>query len=168
MSDTTSVAAPPKLAPAPSSTSGEAVSPRVLTSVLLDDGAPMRRRLVLGRPEASPTTGNHARFAPGRVVGYLVDRPPAQALFIFRAADGAATTKISGVSPSVHLLVLAATTRAVKKATAALRYLARSNIDPDCLSDGFWLRLAEFVTRTGSRRILHHVDALLRGERRGA
>ena len=154
----------------------DARAPHPLTAVRLENDAPMRRRLVFGRPdplaaldEPRPPLEELALFGPGRIVGYLVDRPPAHALFLFRTTARRAPTKISGVSPAVHLLLVAATTRAVTKASTALRYLSRrSDLDPDLLSDGFWLRLADFLLRSGSRRILPHVVELLRRERRRA
>jgi hypothetical protein len=139
-----------------------------LTAIRLDNDSPTRRRLLFGRPDPrAAALEEHALFGPGRIVGYLVDRPPAHALFLFRTAAARAPTKISGVSSAVHLLLVAATTRAVTKASTALRYLSRrSDLDPDLLSDGFWLRLADFLLRSGSRRILPHVEEMLRRERR--
>lgn len=140
----------------------------MLTTVSLSDGASTRRRVVFGDPDDVRIVDRRkdALFSPGRLVAYLVERAPARALFIFRTATVArAASSIVGVVPAVDLVLVASTARAVRKATTALRFLARTRgPDVDALSDRFWLRLADFVVARRSSRILPHVTELLRSE----
>jgi hypothetical protein len=148
----------------------------LLAAVRLSDEPPARRTILVGKPDDRRIIDGRtdALFAPGRLVAYLVERVPARALFIFRTASvHRGTTTIIGVSPDVHLLLVAATARAVRKARTALRVLVGTpDVDLDTLSDAFWLRLVDFVVARRSARIVPHVTELLRAEyaapRRGA
>ena len=142
------------------------------TSIRLGDQGRTRRRLVYGvvtKRYQLDDGGHQALLPPDRLAAYLVARDRVRALFFFRTGpDSLATTTISGVHPSVRLLFVASTSRAVTKATNSLRYLARlGTVDVESLPDGFWLRIADFVVRPRPRHILPEVDALLRQQRRG-
>jgi len=70
-----------------------------------------------------------------------------------------------GPSNAAGDMLVASTARAVRKATATLRFLARTRgPDVDALSDRFWFRLGDFVVARRSSRILPHVTELLRAE----
>jgi hypothetical protein len=141
----------------------------MLTVVRLSDDSSLRRRIVFGEPTELRSAGRHreALVPPSRLVAYLVERDRARALFVFRTApsgDGVTST-IAGVSPGVNLLLLASTSRAVRKAMNALRFLRRQ-LGPRVneLSDLFWLRFADFACGRRATHVLAHVADLLRAE----
>jgi hypothetical protein len=140
----------------------------LLTAVRLSEGPSTSRRLVLGEPDDLQVVGHHknALFSPGRVVAYLVVRARARVLFLFRTSPRpAVASTIVGVSHAVDILVVASTARAVRKASAALRLLARvRGLDVDALSDAFWLRLADSVVARRASRLSARVMDLLRSE----
>lgn len=120
-----------------------------LTAVQLSAAPELSIALRFGVPlrlEAG-SRGPIAIFLPDSVVALSVTRGRDFCLFLFRTASPQAVggTRIAGVQPAVRLF-LATSRRTIARRTGnLLSWLAKTDRDPDQLSDAFWARAAAAV-----------------------
>jgi hypothetical protein len=128
----------------------------VLTAVQLRP-PPVASELAFGRPRRTElgSVGPIALLAPGHVAAYAVRSPQGARLFVFRTRARllGRCSKVPGVAPSVHLLLIAKGRRASSRILRFLRWLAGAEVDVDTLTDAFWARLSALtLARSKLRR----------------
>lgn len=128
------------------------------TAVHLRESADLTCRLLYGKPDrvVGAASGDVALFGPHRLVAYLIERPAAVRLFVFRTAPVHRVSSVPGVRPEVDLLVAARTRGQVARVRNLLLWLTKQKREPESLSDAFWIRVAGVVAGRilASRRVL--------------
>lgn len=116
----------------------------VTTAVQLGEAGGVAGSLLCGTPlRTTPgARGPIARFPPGRIVAYLLELDGRPRVWVFRTLAGPAplSAHIPGVHPHVSLLLEVRTWGRAERVRQLFAYLAREGLNPDALSDAFYLR----------------------------
>jgi hypothetical protein len=118
-----------------------------LTAVQLRASDELTCRLVYGTPAkvVAGAVGEVALFESGRLVAYLVERPNAARLFVFRTAPRERVSSVPGVHPEVDLLLATRTRGQTARVRNLFLWLTKHDREPESLSQAFWIRVAGVV-----------------------
>ncbi len=114
------------------------------------------RRIVAGK------LGPVAVFRPGELVAYRIRYRRRTRLFVFRTltVDDRLAVTVPGVRPRVQLLFEVRTAGRARLARGLFAYLAKNEIRPERLSDGFYLRVGVVLAgRLPPQKILQSLIA---------